>query len=90
MDSRADVAVRVGSGVVAVQVEQPVVLVLVVVTAHVQHNPGGVVVAVVVRKQNARPLVWRPVVYSVNKNFYSRGLDRPLLLRNSPPTGCAC
>ena len=46
----ADVRVRVRSSVVAVQVERPVVLVLVVVTAHVQHNPRRVVVAVVAQE----------------------------------------
>ena len=46
-DSGADVAVLVRGGVVTVQVKRPVVLVLVVVTAHVQHNAGAVVVAVV-------------------------------------------
>jgi hypothetical protein len=38
MDSRADVGVLVRSGVVAVHVEQPVILVLVIVTAYVQHD----------------------------------------------------
>ena len=44
----ADVAVLVRRGVVAVQVESAVVLVLAVVAADVQHNAAGVVVAVVV------------------------------------------
>jgi hypothetical protein len=43
----ADVRVRVRSGVVTVQVEQAVVLVLVVVTATVQHDTIGVIVAVI-------------------------------------------
>jgi hypothetical protein len=43
----ADVRVLVRSVVVAVQVEGTVVLVLVVVTANVQHNARGIVVAVV-------------------------------------------
>lgn len=47
LDTRADVAVRVRSGVVTVQVEQTVVLVLVVVTTYVQHNTTGVVVAII-------------------------------------------
>ena len=47
-ETAADVAVRVRGAVVAVQVERAVVLVLVVVAADVQHNPAGVVVAVVV------------------------------------------
>ena len=50
MDTGADVRVRVRRSVV-VHVEQPVVLVLVVVTAHVQHNVRRVVVAVVVTSQ---------------------------------------
>lgn len=45
-----DVRVRVRSGVVAVQVESAVVLVLAVVAADVQNNAGGVVVAVVVMR----------------------------------------
>ena len=43
-----DVRVRVRGGVVAVQVESAVVLVLAVVAADVQHHARGVVVAVVV------------------------------------------
>jgi hypothetical protein len=43
----ADVGVRVRSGVVTVQVEQAVVLVLVVVTTTVQHDTTGVVVAII-------------------------------------------
>ena len=46
--SAADVAVRVRRGVVTVQVEQSIILVLVVVPTDVQHNAGRVVVAVVV------------------------------------------
>ena len=43
----ADVRVRVRGSVVAVQVERTVVLVLVVVTTHVQHNTRSVVVAAI-------------------------------------------
>ena len=46
-EARPDVGVRVGRVVVAVQVERPVVLVLVTVTTNVQHNARGVIVAVV-------------------------------------------
>ena len=49
-ESRADVRVRVRSAVVTVHVEQPVVLVLVVVTANVQHNAGRVIVATISTK----------------------------------------
>lgn len=52
-DSGADVSVRVGGLVVTVQVERTVVLVLVVVTAHVQHNAAGIIVAVVAQNWNA-------------------------------------
>ena len=48
----ADVRVRVGRRVVTVQVKRPVVLVLVVVTAHVQHNTRGIVVAIVLKNRN--------------------------------------
>ena len=47
-ETAADVAVLVRRGVVAVQVESAVVLVLAVVAADVQHDAAGVVVAVVV------------------------------------------
>ena len=46
-ETAADVGVRVRSGVVTVQVEQAVVLVLVVVTTTVQHDTTGVVVAII-------------------------------------------
>lgn len=49
-EAAADVRVLVRGGVVAVQVESAVVLVLAVVAADVQHNPAGVVVAVVVMR----------------------------------------
>lgn len=49
LDTRADVAVRIRSRVVTVHVEQPVILVLVVIATHVQDNSAGVVVAVVVK-----------------------------------------
>ena len=51
-DMSADVLVRVRSIVVAVQVERAVVLVLVVVTANVQHHAGSVVVAVIALYRN--------------------------------------
>lgn len=51
-ETAADVGVRVRSGVVTVQVEQAVVLVLVVVATTVQHDTTGVVVAVI---QKERP-----------------------------------
>ena len=53
MVTGADVRVRVRSGVVAVQVEQAVVRVLVVVAADVQDNARGVVVAIVGLRRNA-------------------------------------
>ena len=46
-DSAADVRVLVRRSVVAVQVEQPVILVLTIITTNVQHNAGGVVVAII-------------------------------------------
>ena len=52
-DAAADVRVRV-TGVVVVHVEQPVVLVLVVVTATVQHDTAGVVVAIIQKKRPTR------------------------------------
>lgn len=48
-DMGADVRVRVRSSVVAVQVERTVVLVLVVVTANVQHNATRVIVRVIAK-----------------------------------------
>lgn len=60
MDSRADVAVRVRSVVVAVEVEQTVVLIVVVATTHIQHNPGRVIVAAVVTKVATRLLARCP------------------------------
>lgn len=53
----ADVRVRVRRGVVTVQVEQPVVLVLVVVTTHVQHNAGSVIVAIVAKTEREHSTV---------------------------------
>ena len=50
-DTGADVRVLVRGSVVAVQVERPVVLVLVVVTARVQHHARRVVVAIVAQEQ---------------------------------------
>lgn len=47
-DTGADVAVRVGRRFVAIQVEKAIILVLVVVTANVEHNATGVTV---LRKQ---------------------------------------
>ena len=47
---RADARVRVRGCVVTVKVEQSVVLVLVVVTAHVQHNAGSTVVAIIAKE----------------------------------------
>lgn len=62
MGSGADVRVRVRSGVVTVQVEQPVVLVLVVVTAHVQHHARSVVVAIIAKnRRNLRLQVRKPL-----------------------------
>ena len=54
--AEADVAVLVRRRVVAVEIERAVILVLVVVTADVQHNAVGVVVAIVV--QNIAPDYW--------------------------------
>ena len=51
MVTGADVRVRVRSGVVTVQVEHTVVLVLVVVATDVQDNARGVVVAIVGLRQ---------------------------------------
>ena len=51
MVTGADVRVRVRSGVVTVQVEKTVVLVLVVVATDVQDNARGVVVAIVGLRQ---------------------------------------
>lgn len=48
----ADVRVRVRRAVVTVQVKSAVVLVLVVVTAHVQHNTRGIVVAIVSKNRS--------------------------------------
>lgn len=48
-DMGADVRVRVRSSVVAVKVERTVVLVLVVVTANVQHNATRVIVRVIAK-----------------------------------------
>lgn len=56
-DMGADVRVRVRSSVVAVKVERTVVLVLVVVTANVQHNATRVIVAAIVQSRNAWLLV---------------------------------
>ena len=90
MDTGADVRVRVRSGVVAVQVEQPVVLVLVVVTAHVQHNPGRVVVAVVVtsQKRNRSTTGTEPrlELFMCSLILFQGGWIAPSCLRNSPPT----
>ena len=55
-DMSADVRVGVRSGVVAVQVERTVVLVLVVVTTHVQHDAGSVVFAVVAYSRDRNPI----------------------------------
>ena len=55
----ADVGVLVRSGVVAVQVERTVVLVLVVVTAAVENNAGSVVVRVVAQNRNPQLMVWK-------------------------------
>ena len=55
----ADVRVLVRGGVVAVQVERAVVLVLVVVTTHVQHHARSVVVAVVATVPEHRPMEWK-------------------------------
>ena len=52
MVTGADVRVRVRSGVVTVQVEKTVVLVLVVVATDVQDNARGVVVAIVGLRRN--------------------------------------
>ena len=60
IDTRADVSVRVRSGVVTVQVKQAVILILVIVTTDVQHDTRRVIVAVVVKNRIARPLVWHP------------------------------
>ncbi len=59
-DSGADVGVLVRRRVVAVHVESPVVLVLVVVTAYVQHNTTAVVVAIVARSRTHRLPEWEP------------------------------
>ena len=63
---RADVSVRVGSGVVAVEVEQPVVLVLVIVTASVQHNTRSVIVAIVAPETRNAPTtgIETPIIYN--------------------------
>lgn len=45
-----DVGVRVRGGVATVHVKQAVVLVLVVVTTTVQHNPGRIVVAIIQKR----------------------------------------
>lgn len=45
-ETAADVTVGVRSCVVTVQVEQTIVLILIIVTTAVQHNTGGIVVAV--------------------------------------------
>lgn len=89
MDTGADVRVRVRRSVV-VHVEQPVVLVLVVVTAHVQHNVRRVVVAVVVtsQKRNRSTTGTEPRLELVmcSLNLFQGGWIAPSCLRNSPPT----
>ena len=89
MDTGADVRVRVRRSVV-VHVEQPVVLVLVVVTAHVQHNIRRVVVAVVVtsQKRNRSTTGTEPRLELVmcSLNLFQGGWIAPSCLRNSPPT----
>ena len=47
LETAADVAVGVRSRVVTAQVEQPIVLILNVVTTAVEHNAGGLVAAVI-------------------------------------------
>ena len=76
-----DVRVRVRGGVVAVEVERAVVLVLVVVAADVQHNARGVVVAVVV--QDRIPIAGTPTTGGIAPNFDRRG-------RPPPAGGRAC
>ena len=51
----ADVRVRARGGVIAVQAESAVVLVLAIVAADVQHNARGIVVAVVVARTEEPP-----------------------------------
>ena len=92
-ESGPDVRVLVRSGVVTVQVERPVVLVLVVVTAHTQHHAAGVVVAVVAPKpkhENTGLLVQKP---QKNQKILARlrrerlgGAGAPPLLRIHPLT----
>ena len=55
----ADVRVLVRSRVVAVQVKSTVVLVLVVVATDVQHNARRVVVAIVAKRPERRPMEWK-------------------------------
>lgn len=80
-DMGADVRVRVRSSVVAVKVERTVVLVLVVVTANVQHNTTRVVVAAIVQSRNAWLLVWK----SQCKKECGKGLQAPLFPHPSTP-----
>lgn len=53
-ETAADVRVRIRRSVIAVEVESAVVLVLVVVSTDVEHNPAGVVVAVVAMRTGNR------------------------------------
>lgn len=75
-----DVRVRVRGGVVAVEVERAVVLVLVVVAADVQHNARGVVVAVVV--QDRIPIAGTPTTGGIAPNFDRRRRLTPAVFRS--------
>ena len=57
-ETTTDVTVLVRSSVVTIQVEQPIIRVLVVVTAYVQHNSTGVVVAVVIKETKRNISYW--------------------------------
>ena len=73
-----DVRVRVRGGVVAVEVERAVVLV--VVAADVQHNARGVVVAVVV--QDRIPIAGTPTTGGIAPNFDRRRRLTPAVFRS--------
>ena len=75
-----DVRVRVRGGVVAVEVECAVVLVLVVVAADIQHNARGVVVAVVV--QDRIPIAGTPTTGGIAPNFDRRRRLTPAVFRS--------
>ncbi len=89
-DMGADVGVLVRSIVVAVQIERTVVLVLVVVTAAIEHDAGRVVVRVVAQSRTPQLMVWKSRLLIVVRKDMGKGTYVPLVPHApSTPKRCA-